>query len=141
MNQTPILLRTAQELAELVVEKSNVYSITEENIVAKVYFIDPVKVNCWNERSHIAWLDKIAEEQGGTRQGILRQVLDGVMNFTGKTPGALASILGYASPADTPLRARKPKSNKLIDIIAPAEPPPEAPPKRKRGRPRKAAAE
>lgn len=104
----------------------------------KVYFTDPIKVNCWNERAHVAWLDKIAKEQGSTRQGILRQILDGVMNFSVKTPGALAAILGHASPADTPLRARKPKKLTAADPVPEVK---EEPPKRKRGRPRKVAAE
>lgn len=102
----------------------------------KVYFIDPVKVNAWNERSHVEWLDKIAKEQQATRQGILRQVLDGVMNFANKTPGALAAILGYATPTDTPLRARKPRGGNPAKAVE--EP---VAPKRKRGRPRKVAAE
>ena len=99
--------------------------------MAKVYFTEPTKANMWTEKAHIAWLDRIAKEQGATRQGILRQVLDGVMNFCEKTPGALTSILGYASAADTPLRARKPKGEKP-DKVVEVKPAP-----KKRGRPRK----
>jgi len=104
--------------------------------VSKVYFTDPIKVNMWNEKAHIAWLDKIAVEHQATRQGILRQILDGVMNFTDQNLGALDSILGHASAADTPLRARKPKRLTAAD---PAPEVREEPPKRKRGRPRKVA--
>ena len=100
--------------------------------MSKVYFTDPVKVNCWTERAHIVWVDKVAAEQNGTRQGMLRQILDGVMNFTTANPAALAAILGYASTADTPLRTRKPKEEKPVEAVQE----PEAP-KRPRGRPKK----
>ena len=100
--------------------------------MAKVYFTEPTKANMWNEKMHIAWLDKIAVEAKCTRQGMLRQVLDGVMNFTTKNPGALAAILEYASDATIPLRPRKP--NKATE--APTEPEVKPEPK-KRGRPRK----
>ena len=102
--------------------------------MSRVYFTEPIKINAWNEKAHVVWLDKIAAERQHTRQGILRQVLDGVMNFAAATPGALDAILGYASAADTPLRARKPKKLTAADPVPGVK---EEPPKRKRGRPRK----